>query len=205
MKKKNIAVEDLWKLDRPGQPTLSPDGAQACVPVTSYDMEENKSRASLWLLSAFGGEPRRLTSAGDKDGEPRWSPDGKWIAFAAKRSGTAGEKDDEESQVYLIPPDGGEARRLTDMPTGAFGIKWFPDSCRIAFLSWVWPETKGLARLRKRYQAHKDDKVKAHVVEHSPTATGTTGSPTGACCTSSAPTWTRAASATSSRARATSW
>ena len=167
MKKHALTVEDLWKLDRPGQPTLSPDGAQACVPVTSYDMEENKSRASLWLLSAFGGEPRRLTSAGDKDGEPRWSPDGKWIAFAAKRSGTEGHKDDEESQVYLIAPDGGEARRLTDMPTGAFGIKWFPDSRRLAFLSWVWPGTKGIEKLRKRYKAHKDDKVQAHVVEHS--------------------------------------
>jgi len=56
---KRLTVEDLWKLDRPAQPTLSPDGAQACVSVTSYDMKENKGRASLWLLSAFGGEPRR--------------------------------------------------------------------------------------------------------------------------------------------------
>lgn len=165
---KRLTVEDLWKLDRPAQPTLSPDGAQACVSVTSFDMKENKSRANLWLLSAFGGEPRRLTSAGEKDGEPRWSPDGKWIAFVAKRPAAAGGKEeDEEPQVYLIAPDGGEARRLTDIATGAFGIKWFPDSRRIAFLSWVWPEVKGLERLKKRYKAFKDDKVKAHVVEHS--------------------------------------
>jgi dipeptidyl aminopeptidase/acylaminoacyl peptidase len=167
MKKKRFSVEDIWKLERPAQPTLSPDGAQACVSVTSFDMVENKTRASLWLLSAFGGEPRRLTSAGDKDGEPRWSPDGNWIAFVAKRPGAGSEKGDDESQVYLIAPDGGEARRLTDMPTGAFGIKWFPDSRRIAFISWVWPDTQGLAKLRRRYKALKDDKVKAHVVEHS--------------------------------------
>ncbi|MGZ5584309.1 MAG: TolB family protein, partial [Usitatibacter sp.] len=159
MKKKRLSVEDLWKLDRPAQPTLSPDGAQACISVTSYDMDANKARASLWLLSAFGGKPRRLTSAGEKDGEPRWSPDGNWIAFVAKRPGAAGEKGDEESQVYLIAPDGGEARRLTDMPTGAFGIKWFPDSRRIAFVSWVWPHTKGLGKLAKRYKAFKDEKV----------------------------------------------
>lgn len=61
MKKRSLTVEDLWKLDRVAQPTLSPDGAQACVSVTTHDMEENKSRASLWLLSAFGGAPRRLT------------------------------------------------------------------------------------------------------------------------------------------------
>jgi dipeptidyl aminopeptidase/acylaminoacyl peptidase len=164
---KRLTVEDLWKLERPAQPTLAPDGAQACVSVTSYDMKENKSRASLWLLSGFGGEPRRLTSCGEKDGEPRWSPDGRTIAFVAKRPGVGGEKDDEEAQVYLIAPDGGEARRLTAMPTGAFGIRWFPDSRRIAFLSWVWPDTKDLERLARRYKAHKDDKVKAHVVETS--------------------------------------
>lgn len=167
MKKKPITVDDLWKLDRPGQPTLSPDGAQACISITSFEMKENKSRASLWLLSAFGGDPRRLTSAGEKDGEPRWSPDGSWIAFVAKRQGADGKEGDEESQVYLIAPDGGEARRLTDIATGAFGIKWFPDSRRIAFVSWVWPDTKGFDKQAKRYKEHKDNKVKAHVVEHS--------------------------------------
>src|SRR5688572_23524436 len=167
MKKKTIGVDDLWKLDRPTQPTLSPDGAQACVSVSSYDMEENKARSSLWLFSAFGGEPRRLTSAGEKDGEPQWSPDGRWIAFVAKRPGVGTEKGDDEPQVYVIAPDGGEARRLTTLATGAFGIKWFADSRRLAFLSWVWPDAKSPSRLAKRYKAFKDDPVKAHVVEHS--------------------------------------
>src|SRR5947209_10994545 len=97
-----ISVEHLWKLERPAQPTLSPDGAQACVSVTSFDMDENVGRSSLWLFSAFGGEPRRLTSAGEKDAEPRWSPDGRWIAFVAKRPAVGAEKADEEAQVYLI-------------------------------------------------------------------------------------------------------
>ena len=123
---KRITVEDLWKIERPAQPTLSPDGAQVCVSVSAYDMEENKARSSLWVLSAFGGEPRRLTSAGEKDGEPSWSPDGRWIAFVAKRPGADG-KDDAEAQLHVIAPDGGEARRVTGMPTGCFGIRWFPD------------------------------------------------------------------------------
>jgi dipeptidyl aminopeptidase/acylaminoacyl peptidase len=164
--KNRIGVEHLWKLERPAQPTLSPDGAQACVSVSSYDMGENKGASSLWLLSAFGGAPRRLTTAGEKDAEPRWSPDGKWIAFVAKRPAAGADKGDDEAQVYLIAPDGGEARRLTDIATGVFGIKWFPDSRRLAFVSWVWPEDKGVKNLAKRYKAWKDDKVKAHVVEH---------------------------------------
>jgi dipeptidyl aminopeptidase/acylaminoacyl peptidase len=164
---KRITVEDLWKIERPAQPSLSPDGAQACVSVTAYDMKENRGRASLWLLSAFGGEPRRLTTMGDKDGEPRWSPDGRSIAFVAKRAGSGKDENDDEPQVYVIAPDGGEARRLTDIPTGASGIKWFPDSRRLAFVSWVWPDMKGLGKLAQRWRALKADKVKAHVVEHS--------------------------------------
>jgi len=167
MATKRLTVEDLWKLERPAQPALSPDGAQACVSVTAYDMGDNQARSSLWLLSAFGGEPRRLTTCGDKDAEPRWSPDGRWIAFVARRPAVGALKEDTESQVYLIPPDGGEAVRLTDMPTGAFAVRWFPDSRRIAFLSWVWSDTKGLAKLAKRYRELKDNKVTAHVVEHS--------------------------------------
>ena len=167
MASKRINVEDVWKLERPAQPALSPDGAQACVSVTSFDMGENKGASSLWLLSAFGGEPRRLTTAGEKDAEPRWSPDGHAIAFVAKRTPAGTDKGDEEPQVYLIAPDGGEARRLTNLATGVFGIKWFPDSRRIAFISWVWPGERNAKALAKRYKAWKDDKVKAHVVEHS--------------------------------------
>ena len=107
-KARRITVEDLWKIERPAQPSLSPDGAQACVSVSSYDMKDNQGRASLWLLSAFGGEPRRLTTMGAKDGEPRWSPDGRSIAFIGKRPGTGkDDKGDEEPQVYLFAPDGG--------------------------------------------------------------------------------------------------
>jgi len=157
---RRLSAEDLWKFARPAQPTLSPDGAQVCVSVTTYDMEENKGTTKLWLLSTFGGEPRPLTEAGEKDGEPRWSPDGARIAFVAKR------EKDEEPQVWLIAPDGGEARRLTRMPTGVSGIKWFPDSRRLAFISWVWPDAIGYKALDERYKQHKDAKVKAHVVEH---------------------------------------
>ena len=157
---RRLCAEDLWRLARPAQPTLSPDGAQACVSVSTYDMEENKGATKLWLLSTFGGEPRPLTEAGEKDGEPRWSPDGTRIAFVAKRD------KDEEPQLWLIAPDGGEARRVTRMPTGVSGIKWFPDSRRVAFISWVWPDAVGYKALEARYREHKDSKVKAHVVEH---------------------------------------
>ncbi len=161
---KRITAEDIWKIKRPAQPTISPDGSQACVSVSSYSMKDNKSSSQLWLLSTFGGEPRQLTWCGEKDGEPRWSPNGSTIAFVAKRQ--EGDSKDEEAQIYLIAPDGGEARRLTNIATGVSGVKWFPDSRRLAFISWVWPDTKGEKAQAKRYKEHKDSKVKAHVVEH---------------------------------------
>lgn len=69
MSKQRITVEDLWKMERIGAPKLSPDGAQAVASVTRYDMEGNKSASSLWLFSTFGGDPRKLTACGEKDGE----------------------------------------------------------------------------------------------------------------------------------------
>jgi len=159
-----ITAEDLWKVQRPWSPSLSPDGAQACVAVTKYDMEENKGATHLWLLSTYGGEARELTQCGEKDGQPQWSPDGSRIAFVAKRG--EGKGADEEPQIYLIAPDGGEAARLTSLATGVSGIKWLADGKRIAFISWVWPDLKTEKEQARRLKERKDDKVKAHVVEH---------------------------------------
>ncbi len=69
-KKKAFDVEALWKIDRVGSVSLSPDAAQAVCAVTTYSMSENKAAASLFLLSCLGGEPRRLTTCGEKDGQP---------------------------------------------------------------------------------------------------------------------------------------
>jgi dipeptidyl aminopeptidase/acylaminoacyl peptidase len=157
-KKHPLTVEDLWAIRRIGSPTLSPDGRFACAPVTAYDMDKNEGRTELWLYPTDGSKARRLT-AGDKDSEPHWSPDGRWIAFTAKR------KDDEEAQIYVIAPDGGEARRLTALSTGASALRWFPDGKRIAFVSWVWPDLKNDKEQGKRKKERKVSKIKAYLTE----------------------------------------
>jgi len=160
-KKKNITVEDLWQIERLGAPSLAPDGAQAVASLTRFSMADNSSHSSLWLLSTLGGAPRRLTSGGDKDGQPRWSPRGDLIAFTAKRE-QQGVKD-AEAQLYVIAPDGGEARRAAEVATGVVGFRWCPDGKRLIFISWVWPELKGTKAQTRKMKAFKERKETGYV------------------------------------------
>ncbi len=154
--RKAISVDDLWKFERLGAPALSPDGTQAVCTLQSWSMDENRGQTSLWLLSTFGGGPRRLTSCGEKDGQPAWSPSGERIAFVARRE-QQGSKDD-GAQLYAIAPDGGEARRISHFAPGIEAFKWLPDGQRIAFVAWVWPELRGSAAQARRYKEFKERK-----------------------------------------------
>ena len=88
-RKTPITVEDLWNFERVGGLSLSPDAAQAVCSVGQFSMGDNSSHTSLWLLSTFGGEPRRLTACGDKDGQAAWSPAGDRIAFSPSANSKA--------------------------------------------------------------------------------------------------------------------
>jgi dipeptidyl aminopeptidase/acylaminoacyl peptidase len=160
-KKKPITVDDLWKCERLGAPSLSPDGAQLVASLTRHSMDDNTSASTLWLLSTLGGAPRALTHAGEKDSQPRWSPKGDRIAFVAKRE-QEGKKDD-EPQLYLIAPDGGEAQRAASIATGVEAFRWCPDGRRITFVSWVWPDAKGSKAQAKKLKEFKARKETAYV------------------------------------------
>jgi dipeptidyl aminopeptidase/acylaminoacyl peptidase len=160
-RKKNIDIEELWKVERVGGVSLSSDGAQAVCALTRHSMQDNSSAASLWLLSTLGGESRRLTACGDKDGQPQWSPTGDRIAFIARREQEG--KKDAAAQLYAIAPDGGEAVRVSDYAPGVEAFKWFPDGRRIAFVAWVWPDTRGAKAQARRHAQFKDRKESAYV------------------------------------------
>lgn len=116
---------DLALLRTPGAPTLSPDGATAVVAVTRLDMQENEYRSVLWQVGTDGASPARQLTQGTKDSEPRFSPDGRWLAFLRAGEGKA--------QLHVLPTDGGEAVRVTDHPLGAGAAVWSPDSTAIAY------------------------------------------------------------------------
>lgn len=158
--KKPLTADDLWVIQRVGNPVLSPDGKMAAYTVTAYDMEADRANADIWVSPVAGGAARRLTTNKASDTSPAWSPDGRRIAFVSKR------EDDKASQVYVMPVDGGEPERLTDMPLSVSTPKWFPDGKRIAFVSAVIAGSESLEATKKAVEAREKSKVKVRVTEN---------------------------------------
>jgi dipeptidyl aminopeptidase/acylaminoacyl peptidase len=152
-----ITFDDLIQMHRVSEAQVSPDGKWVAYTVSTPDMDANRGASNIWIVPTAGGAALQLTQSGH-DSSPVWSPDGKTIAFLSSRSG--------DSQVYLLSMDGGEAKPLTHLSTGADIVKWSPDGKTIAFTSGVYPDCKDDECNRKRDAEKEKDKVKAHVAEH---------------------------------------
>ena len=129
-----MQIADLAHFRSPADPTVSPDGRTVVVSVSRVDLEADDYRSDLWVMAVDGSDtPRRLTH-GPKDSQPKFSPDGQWLAFVRAEEGA-------KPQLYVMPVAGGEPRRLTDHPLGARNPEWDPDSRRLAYTARV-PEPK---------------------------------------------------------------
>ncbi|MFI7422406.1 S9 family peptidase [Nonomuraea sp. NPDC049684] len=117
---RRLSLDDLYGLAVPGDPQLRPDGSAVAYTLTTADRESDANVTEIWL-AAPGAAPRRLATGA----APRWSPDGRTLAFLRPAGGPP--------QIHLLPMDGGEPRVLTSAPLGAGVPVWSPDGARIAY------------------------------------------------------------------------
>jgi len=124
-----MGIVDLLDIPRLSDPQRSPDGKQVLYTRADADWKSGRHISHIWRAPIDGGQPVQLTSGSDGEGEngPRWSPDGKTIAFTAKRG------DNEFAQIFLLPADGGEARQLTTHPSAVSELTWAPDGSSLFF------------------------------------------------------------------------
>jgi dipeptidyl aminopeptidase/acylaminoacyl peptidase len=159
-----ITHEDVWLMKRLGAPVLSPDGRWAVLSVTEPAYEEKDQSSDLWIVPTDGSAaPRRLTSTNAAENGTAWSPDGKRLAFSARRDG------DETPQVYVLSiSEPGEAQRITRLSTGARSPVWRPDGKVLLFTSDVYPGAATDEANRKAAQDRRSRKWNARVYDGFP-------------------------------------
>ncbi len=121
---RNITIDDFFQIRDVSQPEMSPDGQWVVYSVRTWMLKDDKNEQRLWMVSTHSGDPIPMTAEGVSSSYPRWSPDGKYLAFLSSRN--AG-----KSQVWLLNRLGGEAVRLTDTVQGVTDFEWSPDSTRL--------------------------------------------------------------------------
>ncbi len=157
-----LQLEDMFRIQRVSDPQLSPDGKTVAYVVGVVDKAANRTNTDIWLIPTSGGEAKQLTNSPKADRHPRWSPDGKSIAFESNRDGSF--------QIYIINVETGETKKVTTISTEAAGAIWSPDGKQLAFVSSVFPEFSEKPFVvadslnKAKADARENSKVKARVI-----------------------------------------
>ena len=152
--KRPITIDDYLNIRTVRDPQISKDGQWVAYTVTTKDLEEDESETRIWMMSINGGEAIPMTAEGYSAGNPRWSPDGKYLSFTAAKG-----DEDAKTQVWTLNRLGGEAQQLTDVKQGVSGYEWSPDGSRLLLLIRD-PKPEELTDDKE-----DDEKPKPHVVD----------------------------------------
>lgn len=133
-----ITPEMMASLRFPHDPAISPDGKRVAFTLAEWAPGQQRRRTSVWVAPTAptgktpGSEANVFVASEKNDSFARWSPDGQWLAFLSTRAQEGGF---DKAQLYVMPAQGGTARRVCAMPNGVNDLAWSPDSQRIAFTS----------------------------------------------------------------------
>ena len=142
--KRAITFEDYIALKAVSDPQLSPDGKWVAYTVSTPSLQDNRNVARIWVIAVATGRSRQLTAGPGSDRQPRWSPDGKTLAFISTREGGA--------QVWLLPIGGGDARKVSTLADGASDPLWLPDGSGVLVVSDVkWPASQEIDQRNGAY------------------------------------------------------
>src|SRR5262252_2878679 len=142
-----LTAELIVSLEAPEGVRLSPDGTRAAWVVAPYTRPGEHPESAIWVGWTDAREPSRRWTYGGAEQYPRWSPDGRRLAFLSDRAkrGTAG--------IHVIPADGGEAAPLVVRERAVSAFAWSPDGSRIAFAAPDEPDDDDRRRERERDDA----------------------------------------------------
>ncbi len=144
--KPRVTLDEFFNSVEFSSVALSPDGHMVAIATERADWEAERFRQDLWLWRDSDGVLIPLTQSGH-DRDPRWSPDGKWVAFLSDRDADSdkSDKEDEDNKgvthLYLIPVGGGEAFPVTRGAEDVHSFAWSPDSKSLYFATRI-PWTK---------------------------------------------------------------
>jgi Tol biopolymer transport system component len=122
-----IAVDDLFDFRETHDPQISTDGQFVAYTLSATSLKDDKSETRIYMVPMAGGDAIALTAEGTSSEHPRWSPDGKYLAFLSERS-------EGKTQVYLLNRLGGEALKLTDTIQDVDDFVWAPDGKRLVLI-----------------------------------------------------------------------
>ena len=149
-----LTVDDLWSMKRIGTFELSPDGKTIAFSVTTYSMDENKGTTNIYLINSDGTNLHSLNNSRKSESSPKFSADGKKIAYLA------------DDQIHTCNIDGSDDQQVTNLYTGVDDFRWSHDGKKFLIISSVYPDCGSQDCNKKKDELKKETKVDVRVITH---------------------------------------